>query len=81
MNPIAPFVAGFIGDRLGIAKSAAILLLIMMISFADFSITPARGLEPLPLVIFNVAVAALRHLRAAGHLFRRCWTSRGFQEQ
>jgi nitrate/nitrite transporter NarK len=58
MNPIAPFVAGFIGDRFGIAKSAAVLLLIMMVSFGFFSITPAKP-SLLPLVIFNVALAAL----------------------
>jgi len=58
MNPIAPFVAGFIGDRFGIAKSAVVLLLIMMVSFGFFSITPAKA-SLLPLVIFNVALAAL----------------------
>jgi nitrate/nitrite transporter NarK len=68
MNPIAPFVAGFIGDRFGIAKSAAVLLLIMMISFAFFSITPAEA-SLLPLVIFNVALAALSIFALRGIYF------------
>ena len=68
MSPIAPFVAGFIGDRFGIARSAAVLLLIMMVSFAFFSITPAKA-SLLPLVIFNVALAALSIFALRGIYF------------
>jgi MFS family permease len=68
MNPIAPFVAGFIGNRFWIAMSAVVLLLIMMVSIALFSITPAKA-SSLPLVQFNVALAALSFYALRGIYF------------
>jgi nitrate/nitrite transporter NarK len=58
INPIAPFIAGFIADRFGIAKSAAVLLFFMMVSFAVLTVMPVRA-SLLPLVVTNGALVAL----------------------
>jgi nitrate/nitrite transporter NarK len=58
LNPIAPFVSGFVADRFGISRTSTVLLLLMTISFALFTVTPART-SLLPLVLLNGAVAAL----------------------
>jgi nitrate/nitrite transporter NarK len=58
LNPIAPFVSGFVADRFGISRTSAVLLFLMTLSFALFTVTPART-SLLPLVLLNGAVAAL----------------------
>lgn len=58
MNPIAPFIAGFIADRFGISRTSTALLLIMTISFALFAITPPVA-SLLPLVLLNIVIVAL----------------------
>jgi len=57
MKPAAGFVAGSIGDRSGIPKSAGVALPITMVSFAFFSITPADTSLP-PLAPFDIAWSA-----------------------
>ena len=58
LNPIAPFVSGFVADRFGISRTSTVLLLLVTFSFALFTVTPART-SLLPLVLLNGAVAAL----------------------
>jgi len=58
LNPIAPFVSGFVADRFGISRTSTVLLLVVTFSFALFTVTPART-SLLPLVLLNGAVAAL----------------------
>jgi nitrate/nitrite transporter NarK len=58
LNPLAPFVSGFVADRFGISRTSTVLLLLVTFSFALFTVTPART-SLLPLVLLNGAVAAL----------------------
>jgi len=58
INPVAPFISGFVADRYGISKTATVLLLVMMICFALFAVTPGN-VALLPLVAANGALAAL----------------------
>jgi len=58
LNPIAPFIAGFIADRFGIAKSVTVFLIFVMISFALLTLLPATA-SLLPFVVFLGALSAL----------------------
>ena len=58
LNPVAPFISGFIADRFGISNFAIVLLFVMMISFGLFAVTPANE-SLLQLVVLNGAIAAL----------------------
>lgn len=58
LNPIAPFVSGFVADRFGVSRTSTVLLLIVTLSFGLFAVTPAKT-SLLPLVLFNGATAAL----------------------
>ena len=58
LNPVAPFISGFIADRFGISNFAIILLLVIMVSFGLFAVTPANE-SLLQLVVLNGAIAAL----------------------
>ena len=55
---IAAPAAGFISDRFGIAKTVAVLFVVMIVSFAVFALMPGSpGL--LPAMIVNVAVVSV----------------------
>jgi len=58
VKPFAALASGFIADRFGIARTVTFCLLLTTISFALFAMTPS-SLFLLPLVIVNVAVAAI----------------------
>lgn len=58
INPLAPFISGFVADRFGISRTTTVLLFVMMICFALFAITPGN-ISLLPLVVANGALAAL----------------------
>ena len=58
MNPPAAFIAGFVSDKIGIAKSVAILFSILIVSFTVFAFMPGIP-SLLPLMIMNVALASL----------------------
>ena len=58
LNPVAPFISGFVADRFGISNFAIVLLLIMTVSFGLFAVTPANE-SLLYMVVFNGAIAAL----------------------
>lgn len=58
INPVAPFISGFVADRFGISRTSAVLLSVMMVCFALFAFTPDK-LSLLPLVVFNGALAAM----------------------
>lgn len=58
INPLAPFISGFVADRFGISRTTTVLLFVMMICFALFAVTPGN-IALLPLVVANGATAAL----------------------
>jgi nitrate/nitrite transporter NarK len=58
ISPVAPVVSGFVADRFGISNTAIVLLLILMISFGFFAMTPANE-SLLQLVVLNGAIAAI----------------------
>jgi nitrate/nitrite transporter NarK len=58
ISPVAPVVSGFVADRFGISNTAIVLLLILMVSFGLFAMTPANQ-SLLQLVVLNGAIAAI----------------------
>lgn len=58
LNPVAPFVSGFVADRFGISRTSTVLLSVITLCFALFALTPANA-SLLPLVLINGATAAL----------------------
>ena len=58
INPLAPFISGFVADRFGISRTTTVLLFVMMICFGLFAFTPGT-ISLLPLVLANGALAAL----------------------
>ena len=58
VKPFSALVSGFVADRFGISRTVACCMLLTAISFALFAMTPAKQ-ALLPLVVVNVAVAAV----------------------
>ena len=57
-KPIAAFVAGFVADKFGIAKSVALLFVVLIASFTAFALMPGTpGL--VPVMLLNVAIASM----------------------
>jgi sugar phosphate permease len=68
LKPLAALVAGFVSDKLGIARTVAFLFVPLIISFITFAVLPgAPGLIPVMLV--NVAVASLAVFALRGIYF------------
>ncbi len=67
-KPAAALVAGFASDRLGIARSVAVLFLVLMASFATFAFLPGRA-ALIPLMLANVALASLAVFALRGIYF------------
>jgi MFS family permease len=68
MKPIAALSAGIISDRFGIAKSIAILFVVLIASFILFALMP--GLPSLlPVMLVNVAIASLAVFAMRGIYF------------
>ncbi|MEM7430734.1 MAG: MFS transporter [Pseudomonadota bacterium] len=67
-KPIAAFIAGFASDRFGIAKTVAVLFVILIASFTLFAFLPGEaGL--LRVMIINVAVVSLAVFALRGIYF------------
>jgi len=68
LKPLAAFVAGFVGDRFGIAMSTIVLFVVLITSFVVFGLMPASpGLFAIMLV--NVAIAAMAIFAIRGIYF------------
>ena len=67
-KPAAALVAGFVADRLGIARSVAFLFLVLMASFGTFAFLPGRA-ALIPLMLANVALASLAVFALRGIYF------------
>lgn len=68
MNPPAAFMAGFIADKNGIAKSVSVLFIILVISFVIFAFMP--GIPSLiPMMIVNIAIASFAVFALRGIYF------------
>ena len=68
MSPPSALVAGFISDKIGIAKSVAILFVVLIFSFVVFAFMPGIP-SLLPIMIMNVAVASLAVFALRGIYF------------
>jgi nitrate/nitrite transporter NarK len=58
MKPIAALSAGFISDKIGIAKTIAFLFVVLIASFTTFALMPGKQ-SLLIAMIINVAIASL----------------------
>jgi len=68
MSPPSALVAGFISDKIGIAKSVSILFVILILSFLIFAFMPGLPLL-LPFMITNIAIASLAVFALRGIYF------------
>lgn len=57
-KPVAALVAGFVSDKLGIAKSVAFIFVVLIASFTLFALLPGVP-SLLPVMILNVAIASM----------------------
>lgn len=58
LKPFAAPIAGFVADRLGVARTCATLLAVLVASFLVFSILPGSA-SFIPLMLFNVAIVSI----------------------
>jgi MFS family permease len=58
VKPFAALAFGFVADRFGVSRTVACCMLLTAISFTLFAMTPAKQ-ALLPLVVLNVAIAAV----------------------
>jgi len=68
LKPVAALIAGFVGDRFGIAKSTIVLFVILVASFAAFSFLPASP-DLFAIMLVNVAIASLAIFALRGIYF------------
>ena len=68
MSPPSALLAGFISDKIGIAKSVAILFVVLIFSFIVFAFMPGIP-SLLPVMIVNVAIASLAVFALRGIYF------------
>jgi len=68
LKPLAAVVAGFIADKFGIARSVAVLFLVLIASFSFFAVLPGAS-SWLPVMLLNVAVASLAVFAMRGIYF------------
>ncbi|MEC7860758.1 MAG: MFS transporter [Pseudomonadota bacterium] len=68
MSPPSALLAGFISDKIGIAKSVAILFVVLIFSFVVFAFMPGIP-SLLPVMIVNVAIASLAVFALRGIYF------------
>ena len=68
MSPPSALVAGYVSDKIGIAKSVSILFMILILTFLIFAFMP--GLPSLlPFMITNIAIASLAVFALRGIYF------------
>jgi nitrate/nitrite transporter NarK len=68
VKPFAAIVSGFIADRIGISRAVFYCMLLTTVSFVLFAFTPGNP-AVLPLVLVNVAIAALGIFAVRGIYF------------
>jgi nitrate/nitrite transporter NarK len=68
MKPIAALSAGFISDKIGIAKTIAFLFVVLIASFTTFALMPGKQ-SLLIAMIINVAIASLAIFAMRGIYF------------
>ena len=57
MSPPSALIAGFVSDKVGIAKSVIVLFVVLIVSFVIFAFLP--GIPAfLPVMLINVAIAS-----------------------
>jgi nitrate/nitrite transporter NarK len=67
-KPIAALIAGFVSDKLGIAKSVAFLFVVLIATFSLFAMLPGIP-SLLPVMILNVAIVSLAVFAMRGIYF------------
>ncbi len=68
LKPIAALIAGFVSDKMGIARTVAFLFVILIGSFTIFAILPGKP-ALLPMMLVNVAIASLAVFAMRGIYF------------
>lgn len=68
MKPVAALIAGFVADKLGIARSVAVLFVVLIASFSLFAVLPGTP-TLLPVMIVNVAIVSLAVFAMRGIYF------------
>lgn len=68
VKPVAALAAGFISDKVGIAKSVAMLFVVLIASFTLFALMPGTP-SLLPVMIVNVAIASFAVFAIRGIYF------------
>lgn len=68
LKPLAALVAGFVSDKLGIAKSISFLFVVLIVSFSIFAVLPGKP-ELLPFMLANVILASLAVFAMRGIYF------------
>ena len=58
LKPMAALVAGFVADKLGIARTVAFLFMVLIISFSVFAVMPGSS-AMIPMMLLNIAIASL----------------------
>lgn len=67
-KPIAALIAGFVSDKLGIAKTVAFLFVVLIATFSLFAVLPGTP-SLLPVMIANVAIVSLAVFAMRGIYF------------
>lgn len=68
LKPLAALIAGFVSDKLGIAKSISFLFVVLIVSFCIFAVLPGKP-ELLPMMLVNVTIASLAVFAMRGIYF------------
>ncbi len=67
-KPVAALIAGFVSDKLGIARSVSFLFVVLIASFSLFALLPGTP-SLLPVMILNVAIVSLAVFAMRGIYF------------
>lgn len=68
LKPVGAFAAGFIADKLGIAKSVAFLFVVLIASFSFLAVLPGTS-AMFPVMLINVAIVSLAVFAMRGIYF------------
>ncbi len=58
LKPLAAFIAGFVADRLGVAKSITWLFMVLTASYTVVAVLPGKS-SFIPVMLINLAIASL----------------------
>lgn len=68
LKPVAALIAGFVSDKMGIAKSVSFLFVVLIGSFTIFAVLPGKP-TLLPIMLVNVTIASLAVFAMRGIYF------------